>query len=83
MGVPTEHFLRETHLSIIIVSIDVIVVTPGFEVISVAGDALLKQIKYDEVQLSTEIDAQLLKYFKNDALGVILKELIHESCYIF
>jgi len=57
--------------------------TPGFEVISVARDTLLKQIKDDEVQLSTEIDAQLLKYFKNDALGVILKELIHESGYIF
>ena len=83
MGAPTEHFLGETHLSIIIVPIDVIVVTSGFEVISVARDTLLKQIKDDEVQLSTEIDAQLLKYFKNDALGVILKELIHESGYIF
>jgi hypothetical protein len=47
MGAPTEHFLRETHLSIIIVPIDVIVVTPGFEVISVARDTLLKQIKDD------------------------------------
>jgi hypothetical protein len=83
IGAPTEHLLRDTHLSIIVVSIDVIVITSGFEVISVAGDTLLKQIKDNEVQLSTEIDAQLLKNFKNDALGVILKELIHESGYIF